>query len=61
LRSRKLLAVAQAEMRRLRERARIEDVGEFEGPRAQPASSTTPSGSVDERDESIRKGLTGLR
>jgi EpsD family peptidyl-prolyl cis-trans isomerase len=61
LHSRKQLAVAQAEVRRLREQARIEYVGEFEAPRAQPASSTTPSGSVDERDESIRKGLAGLR
>jgi EpsD family peptidyl-prolyl cis-trans isomerase len=61
LHSRKQLAVAQAEVRKLREQARIEYVGEFEAPRAQPASSTTPSGSVDDRDESIRKGLAGLR
>src|SRR6267143_3694295 len=62
LQSRKLLAVTQAEVRRLRERARIEYVGEFEAPRARPASSSTaPSGSVDDRDESIRKGLSGLR
>ncbi len=62
LHSRKQLAVAQAEVRRLREQARIEYVGEFEAPRAQPASSSAaPSGSVDDRDESIRKGLAGLR
>ena len=62
LQSRKRLAVAQAEVRKLREQARIEYVGEFEAPRAQPASSSaTPSGSVDDRDESIRKGLAGLR
>jgi hypothetical protein len=61
LHSRKQLAVTQAEVRKLREQARIEYVGEFEAPRAQPASSTTPSGSVDDRDESIRKGLAGLR
>src|SRR6267143_3849118 len=61
LHSRKQLAVAQAEVKRLREQARIEYVGEFEAPRAQPASSTIPSGGVDDRDESIRKGLAGLR
>ena len=62
LHSRKQLAVAQAEVKRLRERARIEYVGEFEAARAQPASSSaTPSGSADDRDESIRKGLAGLR
>src|SRR6266850_346229 len=62
LHSRKQLAVAQAEVRRLREQARIEYVGEFEAPRAQPVSSSaTPSGSVDDRDESVRKGLAGLR
>src|SRR5439155_9888161 len=63
LHSRKQLAVAQAEVRRLREQARIEYVGEFEAPpRAQPASSSaTPSGSVDAHDESVRKGLAGLR
>jgi len=56
LQGRKRLAVAQAEVRRLREQARIEYVGEFAAPRAQPASS-----SVDDRDESIKKGLAGLR
>jgi len=62
LHSRKQLAVAQAEIRRLREQARIEYVGEFEAPRAQPASSSaTPSGSVDDHDASIRRGLAGLR
>ncbi len=61
LHGRKQLAVAQAEVKRLREQARIEYVGEFEAPRAQPASSTIPSSSVDDRDESIRKGLAGLR
>jgi hypothetical protein len=62
LHSRKQLAVAQAEVRKLREQARIEYVGEFEAPRAQPASSSaSPKGSVDDRDESIRKGLAGLR
>src|SRR6267378_1844678 len=54
LQGRKRLAVAQAEVRRLREQARIEYVGEFAAPRAQPASS-----SVDDRDESIKKGLAG--
>ncbi len=62
LQSRKQLAVAQAEVRRLREQAKIEYVGEFAAPRGQPApSSATPSGSVDDHDESIRKGLAGLR
>ena len=62
LHSRKQLAVAQAEVRKLRDQARIEYVGEFEAARAQPASSSaTPSGSADDRDESIRKGLAGLR
>jgi EpsD family peptidyl-prolyl cis-trans isomerase len=62
LHSRKQLAVAQAEVRRLREQARIEYVGEFEAPRAQPVSSSaTPSGSVDDHDAPIRKGLAGLR
>ena len=62
LHSRKQLAVAQAEVRRLREQARIEYVGEFEAPRAQPVSSSaTPSGSVDDHDAPIRKGLSGLR
>jgi EpsD family peptidyl-prolyl cis-trans isomerase len=62
LHSRKQLAVAQAEVKRLRGQARIEYVGEFEAPRAQPASSgAAPRGSVDDRDESIRKGLAGLR
>src|SRR5882762_2594965 len=62
LHSRKQLAVAQAEVKRLREQARIEYVGEFEAPRAQPASTgAAPRGSVDDRDESIRKGLAGLR
>src|SRR2546426_579815 len=62
LHSRKQLAVAQAEVRKLREKARIEYVGEFKAPRAQPASSSaTPSGSADDRDESVRKGLAGLR
>ena len=56
LHSRKQLAVAQTEVRKLREQARIEYVGEFAAPRAQPASS-----SVDDRDESIKKGLAGLR
>jgi EpsD family peptidyl-prolyl cis-trans isomerase len=62
LQSRKLLAVTQAEVRKLREQARIEYVGEFGAPQAQPVSaSATPSGSVDDHDESIRKGLAGLR
>jgi EpsD family peptidyl-prolyl cis-trans isomerase len=62
LQSRKQLAVAQAEVRKLREKARIEYVGEFAAPRVQPASSTaTPSGSADDRDDSVRKGLAGLR
>ena len=62
LQGRKRLAVTQAEVKRLRERARIEYVGEFEAPRAQPASlNATPSGSADDRDESIGKGLAGLR
>ena len=61
LRSRKQLALAQAEVRRLREQAKIEYVGEFQAPRAQPASSSTPRGGVDDRDEAIRRGLAGLR
>src|SRR5438067_3758431 len=39
LQSRKLLATAQAEVKKLREHARIEYIGEFEAARAQPASS----------------------
>jgi EpsD family peptidyl-prolyl cis-trans isomerase len=62
LHSRRQLAVAQGEVRKLREQARIEYVGEFEAPRAQPASSgAAPSGSADDHDESIRRGLAGLR
>ena len=62
LHSRKQLAVAQAEVKRLRERARIEYVGEFEAARAQPASSgAAPGGAVDDHDESIKKGVAGLR
>jgi EpsD family peptidyl-prolyl cis-trans isomerase len=38
LQSRKRFTVAQAEVRKLREQARIEYVSEFEAPRAQPAS-----------------------
>jgi EpsD family peptidyl-prolyl cis-trans isomerase len=61
LHSRKQLAVAQAEVRKLRQQARIEYVGEFEAPRAQPASSNAAPSGVDDRDEPIRKGLAGLR
>lgn len=62
LQSRTRLALAQAEVKKLREHAGIEYVGEFEAPRAQPTSSgATPSGSIDHHDESIRKGLAGLR
>jgi EpsD family peptidyl-prolyl cis-trans isomerase len=49
LQSRKLLATAQAEVRKLREHATIEYFGEFDAAR------------VDDHDESIRKGLAGLR
>lgn len=63
LHGRKQLAVAQAEVSRLREQARIEYVGEFEAPRAQPASSSAAQSgsSADEHDKSIRKGIAGLR
>lgn len=63
--SRKRLEVAQAEVRKLREQAKIEYVGEFEAPdRAAPVapapSSTDAGGSVEE-DGYIKKGLAGLR
>jgi EpsD family peptidyl-prolyl cis-trans isomerase len=62
LQGRKRLAVAQAEVAKLREQAKIEYVGGFEAPRAQPASSgAAPSGRVDAHDESVRKGVAGLR
>jgi EpsD family peptidyl-prolyl cis-trans isomerase len=62
LQSRKLLATAQAEVKKLREHARIEYLGEFEAPRAQPASSAAvPARAGEEHDESIRKGVAGLR
>jgi EpsD family peptidyl-prolyl cis-trans isomerase len=62
LQSRKLLATAQAEVKKLREHARIEYLGEFEPPRAQPASSAAaPGRAVDHHDDSIRKGVAGLR
>src|SRR5438105_1450 len=61
LQSRKLLATAQAEVRKLREHARIEYLGEFEAARAHPASSGAADGAVDDHDQSIRKGVAGLR
>jgi EpsD family peptidyl-prolyl cis-trans isomerase len=62
LQSGKLLATAQAEVKKLREHARIEYLGEFETARAQPASSgAAQEGAVNDRDESIRKGVAGLR
>lgn len=51
LQSRKLLATAEAEVKKLREHARIEYLGEAAA-RAQPAA---------DQDESIRKGIGGLR
>jgi len=61
LQSRKLLATAQAEVKKLRDHARIEYLGEFEAARAQPASSGAAGGAVDDHDQSIRKGVAGLR
>jgi EpsD family peptidyl-prolyl cis-trans isomerase len=62
LQSRKLHATAQAEVKKLREHARIEYLGEFEAARAQPASlGAAPGGAVDDHDESIKKGVAGLR
>ncbi len=63
--SRKRLEVAQAEVKKLREQAKIEYVGEFEtAHRAAPAppasSGAAASGSVD-GDGYIKKGLAGLR
>ena len=61
LQSRKLLATAQAEVKKLREHARIEYLGEFEAARTQPVSSGAAGGAVDDHDQSIRKGVAGLR
>ena len=61
LQSRKLLATAQAEVKKLREHARIEYLGEFEAARAQPASSGAAGDAVDDHEQSIRKGIAGLR
>lgn len=62
LQSRKLLATAQAEVKRLREHARIEYLGEFDAARAHPASAgAAPGGAIADPDESIRKGVAGLR
>ena len=62
LQSRKLLATAQAEVKKLREHAKIEYLGEFDAARAQPApSGAAPGGAVGDHDESIRKGVAGLR
>ena len=49
---------ALAEVKKLREHARIEYLGEFEAARAQPASS---GAAVADHDDSIRKGVAGLR
>lgn len=62
LQSRALLATAQAEVKKLREQASIEYVGEFEAARAQPASAGgAPRGAAEDHGESIRKGIAGLR
>jgi EpsD family peptidyl-prolyl cis-trans isomerase len=62
LQSRKLLATAQAEVKKLREHAKIEYLGEFDPTRAQRASSAAaPGRAVDDQDESMRKGVAGLR
>lgn len=61
LQSRKLLATAQAEVKKLREHAKIEYLGEFQAPRAQPASAAVPGRAAEEHEESIRKGVAGLR
>jgi len=61
----KRLEIAQAEIRKLRERAKIEYVGEFAaaGPAAaaQPAPSEATPKASGEDDEHIKRGLSGLR
>ena len=62
LQSRAVLATAQAEVKKLREQARIEYLGEFEAARAQPVSAgSAPRGAADDHGESIRRGVAGLR
>jgi EpsD family peptidyl-prolyl cis-trans isomerase len=63
--SRKRLEVAQAEVKKLREQAKIEYVGEYEAAhRAAPvppaSSGADPGGNVEENGY-IKKGLAGLR
>jgi len=63
--NRKRLEAAQAAVRKLREKAKIEYVGEFATAHpaaAQPVlSSVTPRSSVEEENGPIEKGLAGLR
>lgn len=63
--NRKRLEVARAEVRKLREQAKIEYVGEFKAARPavpeQPASSSAAPGGNVEDDEHIRRGVAGLR
>lgn len=64
--SRKRLEVAQDEIRKLREQAKIEYVGEFASahtvalPQPTP-SSATPSGGADDDGGYIKRGLAGLK
>jgi Fe-S cluster biosynthesis and repair protein YggX len=63
--NRKRLDVAQAEVRKLREQAKVQYVGEFEAARpaapVPPASSSAHPGGGVEEDGYIKKGLAGLR
>jgi EpsD family peptidyl-prolyl cis-trans isomerase len=66
LASRKRLEVAQDEIRKLREQAKIEYVGEFASAHAAPLpqptpSSAAPSGSADDDGGYIKRGLAGLK
>ncbi|MBI3043019.1 MAG: peptidyl-prolyl cis-trans isomerase, EpsD family [Betaproteobacteria bacterium] len=63
--NRKRIEVGQAEVRKLREHARIDYVGEFKAPGparpGQPAASGANPGGSDEGGEHIKRGVAGLR
>lgn len=66
LANRTRLELARAEVKRLREKARIEYVGEFEAARLKASVASTPqppgeaSAAVGTEDEHLKKGLSGL-